>query len=382
MSQKTLRLFIVFLVLILLSESSLADSFYFPDRDEIIETTVHWSEIPTYYVPYYSWHDNPEETISLLSKLSKESLKNCTDPESQIYDPYVLKAYGNVPEIKNTSQMAEFSSSLKTVRDSSIFEVKPYLYPDGPIVDYGSGSMPGYFLIKLYDYEGNKIVYSEKELKEIYRVVEKHAIKAGIHKVPVMFCLWDKTAMFYFPGNNSTFGRDVVQLTDVEFPVLYYYPANSSSLQAIKNSSLDEIEPYLYPEGSIIAYGSDTMDQFFPIELFYEGNETVYSQSELNEIYDIVMKHANKVGLDGVSVVFYNEKNTVRFDTYYNESYFRSGNSAPGTVGGIENSTSNISGQLSGRKITTFPIDNIYHVAVIGLCATLLIIFGVITVKN
>lgn len=85
----------------------------------------------------------------------------------------MLKAYGSVPEIKNTSQLAEFSSTLQDVRDSSIFEVKPYLYPDGPIVDYGSGPMPGYFLIKLYDYEGSRTIYSENELKEIYNIVKK-----------------------------------------------------------------------------------------------------------------------------------------------------------------------------------------------------------------
>ncbi|AKB80148.1 hypothetical protein MSHOH_3665 [Methanosarcina horonobensis HB-1 = JCM 15518] len=312
------------MVLILLSEPALADSFYLPDQDEITEKTIHWSEIPMYNVPYYSWHDNPEEIISLLSKLSKESLKNCTDPESKIYDPSVLKAYGSVPEIKNTSQLAEFSSTLQDVRDSSIFEVKPYLYPDGPIVDYGSGPMPGYFLIKLYDYEGSRTIYSENELKEIYNIVKNNAIKAGLDEVPVMFCLWNKPAMFYFPESNSTFGRNVVQLTDVEFPVLYYYLSNSSSLQVIKNSSLDEIKPYFYPEGPIISYGSEMMDEVFPIELYYKEEETVYSKNKLNEICNIMKEHAIKAGLDGVSVVFYNKKGMVRFDYLYDDSHFQS----------------------------------------------------------
>ena len=389
MSRKPVKLFIVFLTLVLLSGPALADSLHLPDQNEIIEETIGWSEIPVYDVPYYAWHNNPEETISLLSKLSEESLKNCTNPESPIYDPNVLKAYGSVPAIKNASQLSEFSSTLQGVRDSSIREVKPYLYPDGPIVNYGAGSMPGYFLIKLYDYEGNKTVYSETELKEIYRIVEKNAIKAGLDEIPVIFCLWDKTAMFCFPENKPRFGKDVVQLTDVTLPTFFYYMSNSSSLQIIKNGSLNEIQPYLYPEGPIVAYGSDTMDDVFLIELYYQENETVYSQSELDEICNIVKEYADKAGLGGVSVMFYNQEGTVRFDNYYNESYFLPSCSASGSNGEVENSTLNNSAELDDTenitfpiKSTIFPIEDIHHIAAIGLCATLLVIFGIIIVKN
>lgn len=352
------KLIIVFLILVLFSGPTLANTFHTPGQNETIEETIYWSEIPVYDIPYSAWHDTPEKTISLLSKLNEESLKNCTNPESLLYDPNVLKAYGNVPVIKNTSQLDNFSSTLQAIRDSSIREVKPYLYPDGPIVNYGAGPMPGYFLIRLYDYKGNKTVYSETELKEIYDIVEKNAIEAGLDEVPVIFCLWDKTAIFYFPENNPTFGKDVVQLTDVGFPVHFYYLSNSSSLQIIKNSSLDEIQPYLYPEGPIVAYGSDTMDMFFPIELYYEENETVYSQNELNKIYNIVKEHANKAGLEDVSVEFYNKKGTVRFDNLYNESYFRPRSLVSESNGGIENSTLN-SSKLTDKENSISPIKGI-----------------------
>jgi len=354
---------LIFLMLVLLSGPALADTYNTSGQNEIseektLEENTGWLEIPVYDVPYYTWHDSQAETISLLSKLSEESLANCTNPESPVYDPNVLKAYGSVPAIKNASQLAEFSSTLQAVRDSSIREAKPYLYPDGPIVDYGAGPMPGYFLIKLYDYGGNKTVYPETELKDIYNVVEKNANKSGLDEVPVIFCLWDKTAIFCFPENKPGFGKDVVQLTDVGFPVWFYYIVNSSSLQIIKNSSLPEIKPYLYPEGPIITYGSDTMDQVFPIELYYGGNETVYSQSELTEIYNIMKKHAKKAGLDGISVEFYNEKGKVRFDNYYNKSYFRPGNLTSGNKGGIENSTLNSSAQLNDPENTTFSVGD------------------------
>ncbi|MCK9331402.1 MAG: hypothetical protein M0Q94_16140 [Candidatus Cloacimonetes bacterium] len=129
-----------------------------------------------------------------------------------------MNAYGKVPTINTSSQLIEFSSKLQIVRNNSIHEMKPHLYPDGPIVDYGAGHMPGYFLIKLYDYGGNKTTYSENELKEIYNIVEKYSIKDGITEVPVIFSLWDHTAIFYFPEeDNYTCGEEVLQITDIKF---------------------------------------------------------------------------------------------------------------------------------------------------------------------
>jgi hypothetical protein len=236
MNRKLVKLVIVFLIIVLPSGTMHASVYNAPSSGlhEINETDV----LSNRTVPYSSCQGSPAKTITLLSKLKEESLTNCTNPESPIYDPNVLKAYGNIPVIKNSTQLAEFSSKLETVRNNSIYQIKPYLYPNGPIVDYGSGYMPGYFLIKLYDYEGNT-VYSETEFKEIYNIVERYALKAGIDEVPVIFSLWNKTAIFYFPENNSTLGKDVIQLTDIKNPVFYYNVSNSSSLKDIKNDSLD-----------------------------------------------------------------------------------------------------------------------------------------------
>jgi hypothetical protein len=131
------------------------------------------------------------------------------------------------------------------------------------------------------------------------------------------------------------------------------------------------------------------MEQTFLIELYYQENETVYSLSELDEICNIVKESADKAGLGGVSVMFYNQEGTVRFDNYYNESYFLPSGPASGTNGGIENSTLNNSAELEYTENITFPIEgtifpieDIHHIAAIGLCATLLVIFGIIIVKN
>lgn len=237
MDKKLVKLLIVFSIIVLPSGTTHASVYNTPSSGlhEINETNV----LSNRTVPYASWQGSPAKTITLLSKLKEESLTNCTNPESPIYDPNVLKAYGKIPVIKNATQLAEFSSKLETVRNNSIYQIEPYLYPNGPIVDYGSGYMPGYFLIKLYDYEGNKNVYSETEFKEIYNIVEKYALKAEIDEVPVIFSLWDKTAIFYFPENNSSLSEDVIQITDINNPIFYYNVSNSSSLKEIKNDSLD-----------------------------------------------------------------------------------------------------------------------------------------------
>ena len=139
MGRKPVMLIILVLSIVLLSGTVLANTYYVSSSDlHKINDTNGWAKRT---VPYSGWLENPDKTISLLSKLNEESLTNCTNPESPIYDPNVLKAYGKIPVIKNTTQLAEFNSTLQTVRDNSIREVKPYLYPKGPIVDYGAGSM-------------------------------------------------------------------------------------------------------------------------------------------------------------------------------------------------------------------------------------------------
>lgn len=70
------------------------------------------------------------------------------------------------------------------------------------------------------------------------------------------------------------------------------------------------------------------------------------------------------------------------YGDHCNESYFQPGNLSSGSINGTENSTLNASTQLDDRVITTFPIDDVNHIVAVGLCATLLIIFGIIIVNN
>ncbi|MCQ6963496.1 hypothetical protein [Methanolobus chelungpuianus] len=163
----------------------------------------------------YSSTDN--EIFERITTLSQNGVKNCTNPESPIYDSSVVKAYGNVPFINNASQLNEFTDKLRHVRENSWKEID--FYPNGSIVRYGSDPSRGYFLIELYDNgEGN---YSEEDTREIYDIVEKYAIKNGVEDIPVVFTLTKETDFIGF----------------VEYPVYRYDIDNKTvGISGINNS--------------------------------------------------------------------------------------------------------------------------------------------------
>jgi hypothetical protein len=118
------------------------------------------------------------DSFQKMANLSEYQLTNCTNPASPIYDPAVLKAHGKVPVIKNASQLNEFASRLRKIRESSWKEID--FYPNGSIIQYGSDPARGYFLIELYDDWKKETVYSETDTREIYNIVERYALKTGI----------------------------------------------------------------------------------------------------------------------------------------------------------------------------------------------------------
>lgn len=160
-----------------------------------------------------------------IAALSQYGLENCTNPESPIYDPSVVNAYGNVPIIHNASQLNEFADKLRNVRESSWDEID--FYPNGSIVRYGSDTSRGYFWIELYDNRNEK--YSENDTREIYEIVEKYSIKNGIENIPVVFTLTNETEIIGF----------------MEFPI-YRYDVDNNSGEEIEN--LNDTENSSLPE--------------------------------------------------------------------------------------------------------------------------------------
>lgn len=143
------------------------------------------------------YSSNEVGSFQKVIDLSEYGLANCTNPASSIYDPAVLKAYGKVPAIQNASQLNEFASKLRMIRESSWEEVD--FYPNGSVVQYGSDPARGYFFIELYD--SGETVYFETDIKEIYNILDKHAIELGIQDIPVVFTLTKQTDLIGFMEN-------------------------------------------------------------------------------------------------------------------------------------------------------------------------------------
>ena len=132
------KLIIVFLILILLSETTLANESM--DRNSKFDSYLRVCN-DSYFSPY-------AEIIPRLLIIEKESLANFTNPESSIYDPDVVKVYGNIPKIETNSQLLEHVSTLRRIRDNSTNEMIQILYPEGPVVQYGANTIKrGYIVI-------------------------------------------------------------------------------------------------------------------------------------------------------------------------------------------------------------------------------------------
>ncbi|NPE29218.1 hypothetical protein HNV12_14910 [Methanococcoides sp. SA1] len=224
-------------------------------------------------VTFHYWVDGGEHTIKQLSLLRSEELSNCTDPESTIYDPEVVKAYGKIT-VENMRELIAFRDEICTIRGSSYDEMKPHMYPNGPIVTYGSESMNGYFWIKIYGDAKEEKKYSDDELDQIYKIVEKYANNVGVKNMPVVFTLTNNTqSVGYtdFPAalfammtgcemSNCTNPNSINYESDVlkgygKVPELEDIPENyTQQLQKITEKLSHEIETYRYPDGSVVSY--------------------------------------------------------------------------------------------------------------------------------
>lgn len=126
-----------------------------------------------------------------IMELSNYGIENLTNPGSPIYDPAVLKTYGEFPPINKENPAPVYENKLRTIRDDSWQEIS--FYPSGPVIRYGSDPERYYFLIELYDDGRNGETYTEKDTRGIYDIVDKYAIQNGITDVPVVFILANET---------------------------------------------------------------------------------------------------------------------------------------------------------------------------------------------
>ncbi|WP_269849960.1 hypothetical protein [Methanosarcina horonobensis] len=77
------------------------------------------------------------------------------------------------------------------------------------------------------------------------------------------------------------------------------------------------MEPYVYPKGPVIGYGFD-INGYFEV-VFYEGMNV--TDSQINEIYNVISKRASEVSIKEAPVVFgksdFIQDEVSGYDSYY-----------------------------------------------------------------
>lgn len=126
-----------------------------------------------------------------IIELSEYGIENLTNQGSPIYDPAVLKTYGEFPSLNKENSARVYENKLRTIRDDSWQEMSFYL--SGSVIRYGSDPKGCYILIELYDDGRNGKTYTEKNTQKIYDIVDKYATQSGITDVPVVFILTNET---------------------------------------------------------------------------------------------------------------------------------------------------------------------------------------------
>ncbi|HZK61590.1 MAG TPA: hypothetical protein VFC41_05895 [Anaerovoracaceae bacterium] len=96
----------------------------------------------------------------------------------------VLDTRGKTPRFETEKERQNWLNKLDKNRISVRDEMRPYLYPKGPVIGYG-WSINGYFLVAFYE----NITIETSQVDEIYAIVDKQAQKTGIQDVPVVFKL-------------------------------------------------------------------------------------------------------------------------------------------------------------------------------------------------
>ncbi|WP_162197371.1 chymotrypsin family serine protease, partial [Methanosarcina mazei] len=153
--------------------------------------------ISTVFVPVASAETLSEGAddieVAELGLITSEELNSIikqippTDPhilEKMSENESALRTYGKVPEITTGTEVYKWFNTLDCIRVNlnENKEMKPYFYPAGPLVAYGTHA-DGYFWIivdERYDIKN-------EDFDAIVDLINKQAIKLNIKDVPIIF---------------------------------------------------------------------------------------------------------------------------------------------------------------------------------------------------
>jgi len=97
-------------------------------------------------------------------------------------DSDILSTKGQIPQYVTQAERQSWLYKLDKSKDILKEDMRPYLYPNGPIIGYGWDTN-GYFEVTLY----KGITATDSQINEIYNLVSKGASKESIQEIPVVF---------------------------------------------------------------------------------------------------------------------------------------------------------------------------------------------------
>ena len=134
--------------------------------------------------------DFPEDLpVHVLMGLNDSQLQYLEIPdfgpevfEDMEEDPDVRDTRGKTPRFETEKERQNWLDKLDENRIDVRDEMRPYLYPEGPVIAYG-WYIEGYFEVVFYE----NATVETSQIDEIYAVIDKQAKKRDIQDVPVAF---------------------------------------------------------------------------------------------------------------------------------------------------------------------------------------------------
>ena len=221
----------------------------------------------------------------------------------------VIATHGRLPELKTEEQKENWSYNLKELGESLKTDLFPnYMFPNGKVMTCG-GNSRGYFVILFYENLTNR----DPLIDEIYTMIDEKAKSRGVQEIPVEFgCgvyyqdyeneidswpylteLERKATEEYMKSGRSTYKPEVIATygTLPEFETKEQWLKWVSVDHGVIIAGVrDKMDPYSYPAGPLVSYGTDR-DGYIAMRIY--KNLTV-EKPLLDELYGIIDEEAKK----------------------------------------------------------------------------------------
>ncbi|KAB2947518.1 MAG: hypothetical protein MPEBLZ_03110 [Candidatus Methanoperedens nitroreducens] len=248
-------------------------------------------------------------------------------------EPKVRETRGQIPKFKAEKERRDWLNKLDEIRVSVREDMRPYLYPNGPVIMYGWND-EGYLDVMFYE----NITMETSTVDGIYAVVDKQAKNIGLQKIPVAFRIGDFPRLragydtkwrpivggikFETPTHSGTLGFAVQDTNGNKGYVTARHLATQVGMQLWQPYEASENEA-----GIVSKIGTNTADaSFIPFNnveasIHIGGGYYVPVKGDRNpQIGWRVYKSGITSGITGGNVVGISEITSYDGVTYYNQA--------------------------------------------------------------